>query len=383
MNMKKIIPFLVLAMIFISCKNNTDKGQFTLTGDMKNTPDQRVFLEQLYFSEKSPDVVDTGLLEKGKFTVNAVSPEQSLYRIRLEKNDGGFIFINDAKDIRFTADLNDSNLDGPVFDTRANKLLKEFLLNIASISKSINESNSKIEQLRTTKSNDSAVALEAGKITELNNRFRNYIIKYIDTSSEPVVAMFALGYTRGIDPKELKTVVTGMAKRFPEHQGVIGVVGQFNTLVDQPVAQPAPNVPAVGSIAPDITMPDVNGKMFSLSELKGKYVLVDFWASWCGPCRGENPNLVEAYNKYKNQNFTVLGVSLDEDKDKWLKAIKDDKLAWKQISDLKQWSSAAVSLYGFDGIPYNVLLDPAGKIIATSLRGADLHNKLGEVLGRQ
>jgi len=378
--MKNILASLVICFTLVGCSDKTKSGEFTLTGDMKNTPDQRVFLEQLFFSEKAPEVVDTGLLEKGKFVLSAVSPEQSLYRVRLEKNDGGFIFINDAKAINFTADLNNTNLDGPEFNTRANRLLKEFLLNIANISNSITQSNSKIENLRTTKNNDSAVAIESAKIAELNNRFKTYITKYIDTASEPVVAMFALGYTRGIDPSELKGSLTAMANRFPDHQGVVGVVNQFNTMVAQPAPPPAPNVPAVGSMAPDITMPDVNGKMFSLSELKGKYVLVDFWASWCGPCRGENPNLVTAYNKYKNKNFTVLGVSLDEDKDKWIKAIKDDKLAWKQISDLKQWSSAAVGLYGFDGIPYNVLLDPDGKIIATSLRGPDLHTKLAEVM---
>ena len=105
-------------------------------------------------------------------------------------------------------------------------------------------------------------------------------------------------------------------------------------------------------------------------------MLVDFWASWCGPCRGENPNVVAAYEKYKNKNFTVLGVSLDEEKNKWLKAIKDDNLSWKHISDLKGWSTAAVPLYGFDGIPYNVLIDPQGKILATELR----ENALGDFL---
>jgi peroxiredoxin len=121
-------------------------------------------------------------------------------------------------------------------------------------------------------------------------------------------------------------------------------------------------------MAPDFTLPNREGKAVSLSSYKGKYVLVDFWASWCGPCRGENPYVVAAYQKYKSKNFTVLGVSLDENKDDWLEAIKKDKLEWDHISDLKGWSSLVVPMYGFDGIPYNVLLDPTGKIIATELR---------------
>ena len=127
-------------------------------------------------------------------------------------------------------------------------------------------------------------------------------------------------------------------------------------------------------------MPDVNGKPVSLNSFRGKYVLVDFWASWCGPCREENPNVVAAYNKFKNKNFTILGVSLDKEKSAWLKAIKDDGLTWNHISDLKFWNSIAVPLYKIEGIPYNVLVDPQGKIIAKELRGPDLENKLAEVL---
>lgn len=138
--------------------------------------------------------------------------------------------------------------------------------------------------------------------------------------------------------------------------------------------------PELGTQVPDLAMQTPNGKLMKISDFKGKYVLVDFWASWCPPCRAENPNVVQAYNKYKNKNFTILGVSLDMDKSAWLQAIKDDNLTWNHMSDLKYWNSKAVKIYKIDGIPFNVLIDPTGKIIAKSLRGDDLDNKLSQVL---
>ncbi len=139
---------------------------------------------------------------------------------------------------------------------------------------------------------------------------------------------------------------------------------------------------AVGVQAMEFTQNDPDGKPVKLSDFRGKYVLLDFWASWCGPCRQENPNVVNAYNKYKDKNFTVLGISLDRQngKEAWLKAIKDDGLTWTQVSDLQFWHNEVAVMYGVQAIPKNFLIDPQGKIVATDLRGADLERKLAEVL---
>lgn len=136
----------------------------------------------------------------------------------------------------------------------------------------------------------------------------------------------------------------------------------------------------VGSIAPDFEQPDENGKMVKLSDFRGKYVLVDFWASWCVPCRKENPNVVKAFQAYKDKGFTILGVSLDDKKENWLKAIKDDGLNWTNVSDLKGWRNAAAQLFAINAVPSNMILSPEGKIIAKDLRGEDLEKFLMENL---
>ena len=152
----------------------------------------------------------------------------------------------------------------------------------------------------------------------------------------------------------------------------------YKSLSDQVNAQ---RKLAVGSPAPDISLSQPDGEMLSLTDLQGKYVLIDFWASWCGPCRKENPNVVRVYNKYHDKGFEILGVSLDKDRNSWLKAIQQDGLVWKHISDLKYWNSVVVPEYQVKGIPLTYLVDPDGNIVGKNLRGASLENKLAEIFG--
>ena len=331
--MKQIIKTMalgVLAMMAVTSCTEEKKG-YTINGEISDVKEGMVYLKK--YVEKSFVDVDSAVINDGKFKFEGVVSEALAHGLTTQKESRRplvFFLDNDVMDVT----LNESDKKLVVAGSPVNDI---YMANAPIV-------RSKGYSL------DSLLMVHP---------------------ASPVSAYFIVkDFAYKLNLEDMKAV---RAKLDASLNGT-SYVEQIESMIARMEKV------QVGSEAPDFTLPDVDGNPVSLSSFRGKYVLVDFWAAWCPDCRKENPNIVSAWEKYKNKNFTVLGVSLDRNRDQWLAAIEKDKLAWTQVSDLKYWSSDAAVLYCIRWIPMSFLIDPEGKIIAIGLEGDELHNKLQELL---
>ena len=377
----------------VSCQSKK-KGTFSVAGTFVNAdkvspaegPVSKVYLlEVAYGKEQPPVILDSAKLPagKGSFTLTGASKSQQIFELMFGNNVIAVPLINDGSEIKVNVDLGKKDDFYQVSGSEASAQLKDLITIFGKKNFEVEKTMADLDSLKQANASDSlvlaATAVKNNAIQDLNT----YLKQFINTNNNPTICALALSWSsRSLSQQEFEVNLSHMLEKYPNNPVLQGLKQNYDQQLAQMAEQDRQDKDNswVGKQAPDFSLPDVNGRNVSLASFKGKFLLVDFWASWCGPCRAENPNVVKAYNEFKGRNFTVLGVSLDKEKGPWQEAIHADRLDWTHISDPKFWSSKAVATFKFNGIPFNLLIDPSGKVIAQSLRGDDLENKLKEVL---
>jgi len=365
--MKKFSIFLLIVVILASCTGGKDS--YTINGTINGVDSGMVFLQK--FDVDQWVKIDSTQLVKGEFTFKGKTLLPEMWYLSMkEKQVFVPLFIENSKiNLEIFADSVDKvNISGSV----SHDIYKQY----QAMNKSLND---KIEEIykewkKAKESKDSAAMKMTDSIsTELDKQMKQNLIDFVKANNKTAVASYLIIRNAWqFDLPELESMVNTLDTSLNSSIYTQSLKNRVTLLKSVDIGQPAP----------DFTLSDTTGNPFGLSDIKGGYLLVDFWASWCSPCRAENPNIVKVFKAYNNKGFNILGVSFDTNRDKWIQAIKDDNLTWHHVSDLKGWGNAAGKLYGIMSIPANVLLDPDRKIIAHNLKGEELMKRLEELLGQ-
>lgn len=361
--MKQILLLLAIFPAVLFAQDTTRKG-FVISGNITGLADGVV---QIVTTTDDHTVIAADSVKNGVFTVKGSVPEPELFFIVIGNEQPQYLFLEN-KPISITgskADMKNIRIEGSASHTdfvEFNHIFNPLIAELNGFAALLQQEPDEQKKEEIFKKYDSVVTVVDRAVDKfVNEKKSSYVSAFLLSISAQVLGEpLVMEQRYNMLSDEVRN--SGIGKELSKS------IAYFK-------------VGAVGTDALDFTQNDVEGKPVSLSSFKGKYVLLDFWASWCKPCRQENPNVVRVYNKFKDKNFTVLGVSLDQKKDDWVKAIRADKLAWNHVSDLKYWENSVAQMYHIQSIPGNFLIDPNGKIIARDLRGKDLENKLCELLG--
>lgn len=349
------------------CKSDQSDGeQISITGEVKDYPDGMLTLYRVI--EEDSSKIDTFKITNGKFEFKFSDTEARLANLVFPDGTSAVQFFTEPGIITMKGSKDDVSMM-EVTGTPTNVLNQEVKVLNQSLETEFRELYERANQAQSSGDMGALDSIEP-LMKKFQTKAAKVNIDYAMQHPNSILSAY-LGLTASMAPDlDLKPLYTALS---PEVKATF--FGQrLLTLVESATKT------AIGSIAPDFEGISPDGKIVKLSSLKGKHILIDFWASWCMPCRQENPNVVALYQAYKAKGFDIIGVSLDQEKEKWVAAIDEDQLHWTQVSDLMGWKSKIVSMYGVQGIPQNFLLDKEGVILAKALRGQELENKLKEIL---